>query len=392
VSLEPCRNLQSAAARYLEERQRELLVDTGIQPDWHERQDSEEVAAFLATAAGAMGWNESQVRQVFEARFAQAMEERPSRYEDPWLFSLLSEMATEIESVAEGLGMTLPQRPVFGTLPLGQLNAMAVRVPNTEEYLIAFQYGMFGFMNLASKAFAAALPSVEDGDGISFNLDRERVLNHLAANAEPVARMSDFLGAYIYAGDPHAAEQYFVTASIERLSGLLRGTAERFIIGHEYGHLISGHLAPSTPRREKEKPVTFEAPPRAWRHEIEADFSGMVLAVHSQAQNGLDLALSYAGVDFAFTAMELAERALAVARHGDAAERKVADTHPPTTTRRHAARLALGALSPSEQAQESARGLGEALETVGDLMWEQIEPEFRDRYRGGDRPSQIWGG
>jgi hypothetical protein len=96
-------------------------------------------------------------------------------------------------------------------------------------------------------------------------------------------------------------------------------------------------------------------------------------------------------VDLFFTVVELAERALAVAKHGDNSARSISDTHPPTTVRRSTSRRALEDLSSNDEQLESTIGLARGVELVGDLMWEHLEPGFKHRHERGERPSRIWG-
>ncbi|HTA14794.1 MAG TPA: hypothetical protein VK781_08060 [Solirubrobacteraceae bacterium] len=386
--------LNSTAGKYLAKLQEEFFGAAGIDPNSLSKDLSELPEDFWMNAAVAMGLNDQQMasyRQSFQMLLDEAEARRSTPYEDPSLFWLVDSLATGIEESAKEMKLVLSQRPVFGVLPLRQMNALTVRVPSSDDYVIAFQYGVFGFMNLATKAFAASLPSTEQGDRYGFKTDANDVRNHLAADSTPLRRMSDFLAAYVYAGDPHAAEQYFLPGPPQHLAEILRVGAESFVVGHEYGHIVAGHLNPDRLIPPGGTHNEIDMLPRAWQDEFEADFLGMALTAQTMARRDFDLALCYAGVDLAFTAIELAERALAVARNGDASARQTSDTHPPASMRRDMARIGLTNLTRNSDQVESARGLADALEMIGELMWERIEPFFLDMHRRGQRPSLVWG-
>jgi hypothetical protein len=95
-----------------------------------------------------------------------AISQRPSRFERADTYAIISGLAADIEKTAAEFGIQLPSRPTLGTLPLGQLNAMAIRVPDTRDFIIVFQTGVFGFLNLLSKVVAASMPSLRANERI----------------------------------------------------------------------------------------------------------------------------------------------------------------------------------------------------------------------------------
>jgi hypothetical protein len=381
----------SSAVRHLERLQRELFPAAGLTLVSGMGPDSATREKFAAAAAQALGIDAAQIENALADGLEKETANCSTRYEDPYLFSLMSDLFEELEKSAGMQNIALPARPAFGTLPLRQFNAMAISVPDTKEYVIAFQVGVFGFMNLACKAFAAALPgTTEEGGGLRFSTDLELVREHLSNDPEPTLRMADFLEAYVYEGDPHAAEQYFLPNPGAALVSILRKAAELFVLGHEYGHLIAGHLTADREAPDDATPVDPDDLPPAWKDEFEADFLGLVLSTQTMVSEGFDLPLAYAGVDIAFTAMDLVERALAVAKHGRAAIQGTTDTHPPPVLRRAMMRHGLGQITDEGEQVQGARELANALELVGLLFWEKIEPQLQQRHDAGARPSLIW--
>jgi hypothetical protein len=72
----------------------------------------------------------------------------PTPLEDFNSHVVMKYLAGQLEKAAKQQKLNLPQMPVYGSLPVGQLNAMAIRVPGSGKHLIAFQHGVFGFANL----------------------------------------------------------------------------------------------------------------------------------------------------------------------------------------------------------------------------------------------------
>jgi hypothetical protein len=305
---------------------------------------------------------------------------------------MLCGFADDLEASARKLGMPVGDRPIFGTLPLGRLNAMAIRVPESDEHIIVFQDGVFGFVNLVMKAVAAAFPvESSSGEGIRFSLKPGDVDRSIEQNPEPVRRLADFLLAYIMEGHPHHAEQYWLRDPHSTLAAIFRSTAETFIMGHEYGHIAAGHLTIRQQDVEQQLgDTTVEVLPLAWRQEIEADYIGMTLTVQTMHDvRQMDLALSYIGIDLLFSTIDLVERAMGTLLGVDPTT-VLHDSHPPPSARRDVMRNHLEDIGVGPEAAAGAVGLAETATATLDRMWDRIEPYFGELHRRGEQPALIW--
>lgn len=378
-----------SAVRYLEELQRDVYADMGLERPPELGEDAQQ--RLLDQAADAMGVEQSDLSEQMRAQLARALVDRPTRFEDPFTFLLLEARATDLEEVAEEIGAKLVARPVLGTLPHGQFNALAIEVPGATEHLVVFHRGVFGLINLVAKAVAATLPPTDPKHaGVSFDLDRERVMHALRRDGTPAQRLADFLVGYILAGHPHAAEQYFLRQPSATLAALLARGGQLFVLGHEYGHIVAGHLEHSAHSERRLGPRSVDVLRPDWRLEYEADDIGMRFALASlRTKSRLDLALSYCGIDLVFSALALVERALATLIHGAPAENAGSDTHPPPALRRNVLRSRVGEL-PDCAAVSGALTLSANVEAVLELMWTRIEPIFVRLHAEGTPPSPIW--
>lgn len=382
----------TAAAEYLESLQREMYE--GI-----EREPS--TAASLSKRSellrgGYEGLGMTDPKEIDEAwkfqvkLFEEADALKPSPFEDAWTYALLRSLAERLTKVLEQTEWTLDRIPVYGTLPLGELNAMALRVPESTENLIAFQHGVFGFANLLTKAVAVSFP-VETQAGeeqIGFSYDVERVEQGWEENDEPLRRLTDFLGAYLVGGHPHAAKQYFLGQPFVTLASVFREAFELFIFGHELGHVIRGHLDSGLLAKQTIETVEVERLSPAWSKEFEADAIGCQLTLAAMNEQDFPTAASYCGIELFFSSILLVDRALSVLIDGEAMEAPLSNTHPPAQQRRETMRLGIGQMFG--ESADDVLGFARASEQVLDLMWERIRPVFERAHAKGVRPAPMW--
>jgi hypothetical protein len=135
--------------------------------------------------------------------------EMPTIYENPVAYSIMTGIAADIEKSAERIfGWKYENRPTMGTLPLGQVNASAIHVPFTDQYIIVFQENLFVFVSLCAKVVAAAIPSDGTVEPAQFFYALPGIDAQIAANPTIAERFNDVLIAYLLTGRPHANGQY----------------------------------------------------------------------------------------------------------------------------------------------------------------------------------------
>jgi hypothetical protein len=379
------------AVEWLERRQRQLYADTGMNPEAKLSDEADRQLTQQVIEALDLKVSPDEFRREHEAYVARSKGRPSTRLEDPSLFASIHAQADAIEAAAAALGWTLPPRPVLGTLPLGQLNALAIRVPNPEEYVLAFQRGVIGLINLLTKAVAAALPPITDArtGRASFNPHLPVVKEAFDRNDEPLRRLSDFLAAYVLTGHAHAAQPYILKGPALLLAAHLGRSGQLFVVGHEYGHIASGHFDVRRSRRRKLGRTEVDVAPTGWSNEYEADFIGMVLTTKA-LQEDLDLALSYAGVDLLFSAISLVDRAISTVMYGSPERGREYDSHPPPDLRREALRRRVTELPVDALAIQGAVELASRLADVLDLMWSLVQPKFARLHSSGIQPARCW--
>jgi hypothetical protein len=140
---------------------------------------------------------------------------------------VLDRRVAEIESAAESMDLRVDARHVVtGLYPLGDVNAWTT--PANGGDLILMSSGSMGLILLTLKINMMSAQMF----GEPALLDREQALGALA----------DIFAAHFTFGDPWRAPQLpRLTGHRETMLELLVNAAERFVIGHEYGHIAAKH-------------------------------------------------------------------------------------------------------------------------------------------------------
>lgn len=321
--------------------------------------------------------------------FERAIADRPSPYEDPIDYSIIKRLSSEIESAIDLLGLNFTSRPVVGTLPLHDINARTILIPGSTDHLVLFDRGLFTFALLLAKVIAQAFPTEEGpGDRIRVDLSREAVAGHIAQNPEVRTRFIQALGGYIM-GRPSRAPQYFATPFHSYISQFMISSLELFILGHEYGHVVAGHLSAEAPTAAllPDAADSAEAIEYSWKQEYEADFYGAVLSIVAMTKRFEDhfkdasdaIKFRYTGSEIFFGAVETVDRAVSTIAYGHDKHRRVSFSHPPSSQRRRNIRQALPEIMRSEHVALAVQ-MGEILEDTMELLWQAAMPTFLNVY------------
>lgn len=326
-------------------------------------------------------------RTEHRAMATRAAAGRPTELENVHNYVVMLDLAERLERAAAKTDWNLPPIPTFGSLPLGQLNAMAVRVPGSNEHLIAFQDGVFGFGALLAKAVATSLQV--KGDGAGFHFAQHEVEKSWAENSGPLLRLADLLAGYLFDGTPYRAAHYSLPYPHSMLATVLWYPFELFIFAHEFGHVIAGHLNQRSVASVNLGGVELNRINSDWQDEFEADRIGMVLTMLAMREVGFTATASYCGIDLFFSSIELVDRAVSVLVHGEVLPTSPSSTHPPPEQRRKALRQQLvSALGDQRAAQACEMAI--STEKTLELMWQRIEPFFKKWRELGLRPTRVW--
>ncbi len=332
-------------------------------------------------------------KRQFNEAFREAEKTIPTSTEDFYSHVIMKHLARQLRKAATQQKRDLGSMPVYGSLPIGQLNAMAIRVPKSSEHLILFQHGVFGFVNLMTKAVAASFwlkRTSPDGELSKFGRKIRHFERSWAKDDAPLRRFGEFLHAYLGLGDATLAVPYLIQAPFHLPALILRESFELFLFGHELGHILAGHLSKSHEVQHMLGKIEVESlEPSDWDMEFEADAIGMDLAIQAMLNIGCDFGISYCGIDMAFSAMEIVDLASSTLAHGEPKSAPSSKSHPRHAERRELLREHLRRRIGKKAAKKPIK-FAETLEEVQHQMWQRIEPRFQMLHAEGERLSPIW--
>lgn len=370
-------NFKQKAISYLEEIQRKCLVNRfGVDFEKHVKKRLELIDndfifdSYVASQPSMIKTEIEELKKQYKS--ASHSNILLTKYEDIYAYSILEPLYERILLTADKLSLETTTRPFIGTAESKEYNAFAVKVPRTNEYLIVFEGSIFIVANLLAKIIASCLPDFKMTDEtVSFNISKERIINHVQTNPELQERFADLVYNAIYLGHSSKTTQYFLREPFGRLQGELLNSLELFVVGHEYGHIYSGHLNESNISKKVIDGKIIERISLNWEMEYEADLIGLTLLLNSLEKENL-LPFGFLGPELFFTFLDLDERANNLFREGYETRSFGSDTHPPTIERRKRIRQILKNSLPNNHL-ESYVDFSEFLENVLEALWDNCK-------------------
>lgn len=312
------------------------------------------------------------------------------KYEDPMLLSLMHSLAEQIESACQSIGLKIPRRPTLGTLPAGQVTAMTILVPGTEDHLVLFEPRLFTFALLLSKAVAQAFPTREEiGEELFFSVSAAEVEQWINSDGRALGHFQDVLFSYVFEGDPNRAPQYIPEGPYIYFADLIRASMELFVLGHEYAHIGMGHLEEYEAPLEIERSLEDADIPYSWMQELTADLVGVRLSAEAMASSrNADFAFATIGAEFYFSAIDVMDQAVSLLLKNDSGELQLG-SHPPVEDRKRFLRHMLGDMATEEDV-ESAVMMADAVDHALTYLWKETEPVLRKLRDHGASPAPMW--
>ncbi len=300
----------------------------------------------------------------------------PTKYESISQYNILTGLVTRIQQSTKDLKLNFKHFPYYSTIPTGEVNACAIKLPEVEKEFLLFDSQLFLYCHLFSKAFSLCLPLETKGEeGAHLSIEKRKVDLHLNKNVNScMYRIIDILENYTINNRPGAAKQYFAPREYEGYINLIRNGMELMIVGHEFGHFHLGHLNENA-MLAMAKIEQTDVISKDHREEYEADLIGCILAYQSLLREGYDSALSYIGIDLFFSSMILSlryENLRSGIKSKDFIEEE-SNSHPTFQNRRRFLRLVIKEIDGFKENIESIEGLYSAYDEVIEGILRRIE-------------------
>lgn len=321
---------------------------------------------------------------------------------DDVMSEMLAKMQDDIEKTAAASikeGLDVGQRPLVGHLRTGQLNAVSMPVPGrSDAYLVLFEDQMPLFVDQIGSMVAWALPldGPADTNGwVSFKISVREMTERIEAVPKIADWFADVVVTYAVTGRIGLRFNSLLPPGYAKLALTLKNSLTYFVLGHEYAHVILGHLDTTAARKGVLPATEAETLVYSWQEELEADLVGMILSLNASINHRkLDFGLSFLGVGLFFDALDVMDRAVALLQTGDENARQLG-SHPPSDLRKQRLRESLSKMAEADPANyaepvRAALELDEIREEIIRLLWERTRPILLDRHRRGVPAAHTW--
>jgi hypothetical protein len=177
---------------------------------------------------------------------AQALIRRvdPSALEDPNYFAILAYQAASIEMAYENMAIQSIKsfrfsKYLLGTVHSPDFKATSQRVTSDGYTIVMLHSGLIDFIYQAAKVIVEALDPLRSANGrsaVKAVFDLAMIQTRIDSNHGAAERLYRVFEAYFFNGYPRASAFETIPPEHYPMLSLIVGMAERWIIGHEYGH------------------------------------------------------------------------------------------------------------------------------------------------------------
>lgn len=290
-------------------------------------------------------------------------------------------------------------RPLIGHVRTGQLNAVSLMVPgNAGAYLVLIEDHLPLFTVALMTLVASAInpPEIDDADGVYINVPLSD--EWMSRNPDVARQFTNIVIDYAITGHINPASVSLPTRNPDGVTGLVDTLITymwSFVLGHEYGHILRGHLRKVGTSTVVLADADIKTLAYSWRQELDADYFGMNLVHDTYVTRGGDNPIQVqAGINLYFELMDVMNRAVAVLHAGDETALQIG-SHPPWSLRKQRffdlmlQEMERHAPTEIDRARENWQRTDALAEFVR-LMWEHARPVLLHLHRDGIRPATMW--
>ncbi|MBW8331134.1 MAG: hypothetical protein K0M40_03860 [Prolixibacteraceae bacterium] len=316
----------------------------------------------------------------------------PTKYENPVYYFKLYLAARQLDKLLEKFSSELssvlcvPQFRkdiVIGTIPLRSVNAMVCQFDTTGEVLICFRTGLFEFLNELTNLVFAMMKELGPAVGTipaetqrwtALSFDQDSLVRYL--DSHPKVRAA-FIQIMIQFGTGVVSKEHsqiwrtaFPETGRDTELDWFQHYMHMFVLGHEYGHLLAGHLSEKKAELCMVGGVQVENQRHSYQEELEADLIGIAFVGSFLRSIGMQNQEELIVSSFFLSAADLLQRVISVIYTGFDMNRPVS-SHPPPFGRRWKLQTSLVELLVDDQRAAVAVTFRSAkmLEFVLETLW-----------------------
>jgi hypothetical protein len=249
------------------------------------------------------------------------------------------------------------------------------------------------FSNALVWAFPTGPGDTEDK--FQFEISKRSISDRIESVPEIAGRFVDIVVAYAVTGRlGHDHLFHLLPPGYNNFATQLCNALEDFVLAHEYGHILDGHLD-TTPGRKGVLPVPeAEVLAYSWIQEYVADLRGMAWSINTGVEHyNAEVFVTFMAISLFFDASDVMDRAVALLQTGDENACQLG-SHPPSRLRKENLRtylpkMAAGNAKLAEKLR-TALQLAEIQEEVIRLLWERTRPILLDLHQRGVPAAPTW--
>ncbi len=308
----------------------------------------------------------------------------PGEFHSPHGYSILESICSRLDSVAEPFAPGASVRPVFGIVPIGDLQAMTMRVPFTSERLVLVSEQVFWLANYISKILADSLVYEVTPTTTRAHHEPGRVESNLNELPTVSAAFARVIVSYALTGRSLLAGSYLLrTPHARDVRDELLEAIELAVIGHEYGHIILDHSIEKV-SCGKLGEVSFEEVQYRHGEEYAADQYGLILPVVYGRREGRTQSAIGVGLPIFLRMADYIDRARRILATGTDERSLGSNSHPESTDRILAIRSSLGPLL--EEDGEYSVQAHDDYSAILEMLWKRTMPVLMALHKDGVRP------
>lgn len=323
----------------------------------------------------------------------------PTKYEISFYYNQLIQYALLIEQGVEKMfSKKLEVKPYLGTSYKLAIGAATLKIPNTNDFLLFYDIGVFLFyhylINIITKTLSIKFERGDELIALQSSFDEKMIKK----NKDYCKQFVGLYDALMYPENYYKLSLFALNQDEEIFQHFLRETILAFTMAHEYSHLVNQNIGNTKSLSD----MTIEEFQKKWREEFLADIVGHGLICLSIKH--IPSIITVISPDIFFHSMEIAERVRFALINGEKWEEEYIshnnfarrsfkeqelairrETHPPFRDRRLASLEAARETNPFFNDKE-VTALRCSINTSLEFLWKQSLPFWIKKHKEGYRP------